>query len=443
MNSQEGLRPINKKKKTWYKEQEIILKEWAEKAACYRWLHDKAQRKYRRQNMGFTIPVIIMSTLAGTANFAVDGIFGDDPEKQENKKLAGMVIGGVNLLCGMITTVANFLRVAELNESHRVQSVSWSKFQRNLAVELALKPDDREPVEDFIKIARAEFDRLMEQSPDIPEEIIQKFNEKFKENKVTKPEVCDGLMPLKVFDDIQGRIAETVANAGGIMANKLAKSKANLTRDYPKSFVDSMKAEGSIAKEQEAKSIVNKELEELKGARKVKLADKNTLDKVLADNNPIKSVPISQRKVSFLDNLKDQIELEKVEEKEKTKEELKIKIEKDLEKTTDLSNISMENINSVAQQIKKDHNNEDIELKEVVINIPKKNYSKAKTVLLTGLKSGDLKKVVDTTPELVQDEDEDKDKDEDKDEDDIESDIESEIESDIESEIEDEDEDKI
>ena len=43
----------------WTLEQEELLAEWAEKAACYRWLHNQAEKYYRCRNYAFTIPVII------------------------------------------------------------------------------------------------------------------------------------------------------------------------------------------------------------------------------------------------------------------------------------------------------------------------------------------------------------------------------------------------
>ena len=49
-----------------------LLAEWSEKAACYRWLHNQSEKYYRIPNYAFTIPVIILSTLTGTANFAMD-----------------------------------------------------------------------------------------------------------------------------------------------------------------------------------------------------------------------------------------------------------------------------------------------------------------------------------------------------------------------------------
>ena len=37
-------------------------------------------------------------------------------------------------------------------ESHRLCEVQWSKFGRNIAVELALDPKRRKPANDFLKV---------------------------------------------------------------------------------------------------------------------------------------------------------------------------------------------------------------------------------------------------------------------------------------------------
>ena len=54
----------------WSVEHEHILAEWADKAMCYRWLHTRANALFSSLNAWYTIPCIIISTLAGTANFA-------------------------------------------------------------------------------------------------------------------------------------------------------------------------------------------------------------------------------------------------------------------------------------------------------------------------------------------------------------------------------------
>ena len=59
-------------KKEWHKQQELILKRWSEIGASYRFLHQKSFNKFEKQNMGFAIPVIVISTITGTANLHKD-----------------------------------------------------------------------------------------------------------------------------------------------------------------------------------------------------------------------------------------------------------------------------------------------------------------------------------------------------------------------------------
>ena len=54
----------------WHKQQMELLRKWAEIASCYRWMHNQAYMIYRKKNLNFMIPLIVMSTVTGTANFA-------------------------------------------------------------------------------------------------------------------------------------------------------------------------------------------------------------------------------------------------------------------------------------------------------------------------------------------------------------------------------------
>lgn len=176
----------------WQEEHEKILVDWADKAMCYRWLHAQAHQKYTILSRWFTIPVIIISTITGTANFAQDRF----PKEWAN--LAVMSIGSLSILAGIITTVRQFLQIGELNESHRVSAIAWDKFYRNTRVELAKSPKERIPVVQMIKLSKEEFDRLMESSPSISNDILRRFNNTFKKNpnfeKIHKPEICDELI---------------------------------------------------------------------------------------------------------------------------------------------------------------------------------------------------------------------------------------------------------
>ena len=196
------------KEQEWRVEHETILVEWADKAMCYRWLHGKSHAAYSKTNAWFTIPVIIMSTLTGTANFAQDRF----PE--DIKPMAQMAIGTVNIFAGILTTIAQFLKVGELNEAHRVSAISWDKFYRNIKVELAKSREERMHVGNMLKVSKEEFDRLMETSPSINEKIIRQFNNTFPAKKplpasdpkedclkgeIKRPEICDVLVSTADF----------------------------------------------------------------------------------------------------------------------------------------------------------------------------------------------------------------------------------------------------
>jgi hypothetical protein len=178
----------------WTDECEKLLAEWSEKASCYRWLHGRCEKSYKRWYYCFSIPVIILSTLTGAANVGMDSFVPD-----ESKSLASAIVGGVNIFAGIISTLQNFLKMAELMEAHRIAGVSWGKLQRNIAIELALDPRRRVVQSDFLKLSRAEYDRLIEAGPIIDDGIIKQFNYKFKNYQVSVPSICNGLDKCNIY----------------------------------------------------------------------------------------------------------------------------------------------------------------------------------------------------------------------------------------------------
>lgn len=194
-----------KKNFEWHHQQELILKRWSEIGSSYRFLHDKAYNYYNTLNMRYAIPVIVISTITGTANFAQ----GSFPESW--KTYVPLIIGFFNLSAGLITTIGQFLRVSELLEGHRSASVAYSKFSRNISVELSLPLKERTSSgTDFINKCRTELDKLIEQSPNIPQYAIDFFNKQFPEydkegkliNEFFKPEIFE-IKSVEIYRDTE------------------------------------------------------------------------------------------------------------------------------------------------------------------------------------------------------------------------------------------------
>ena len=230
----------------WKKYHEKILIDWADKAQCYQWLHSKSANKYIRLRNLYTIPVIILSTLTGTANFALERV------PQEYQGYCQVAIGSLNIIAGIITTVSQFLKINELSEAHRVSSMSWDKFYRNIRVELIKAPEERTNVNYLIKSCKDEYGRLMEISPNIDEKIVKMFMKTFKLNKtetkinnqnslksISKPEILDSLESTK---NIVYKIDPNFKiNENNIKQNKEQKNKELIISN----FVDTFKNEYS------------------------------------------------------------------------------------------------------------------------------------------------------------------------------------------------------
>jgi hypothetical protein len=186
------------------------MAEWADKAVCYRWMHEKTERTFKAKDMGFMFPVIILSTVTGAANFALDSVLSDP----DQKKYAQLALGGLSIATGIISTIANRLGYASGAEAHKGASIQWGKFQRLIAIELSLHPNERSDCMQFLKMCRTDLDRLIEQSPTIPDSVINACRQEFLQYpKVHKPEIVGDIDTTSIFVDTNSRLREIAKDA--------------------------------------------------------------------------------------------------------------------------------------------------------------------------------------------------------------------------------------
>ena len=191
----------NTKHLDWTVENENIMVEWCDVAQCYKWLNTRSHQKYSNRHAWFTIPAIVLSTFTGTASFAQTNL------PLNYQPYAPMAIGTINIFIGILTTVQQYLKISELNESHRVAAIAWDKFARNIRIELAKSPLERTDCGHFLKHNRQEYDRLMETSPSIPLDILGDFkkslpgklgsDQRKKFDTLKKPDICDIITSAK------------------------------------------------------------------------------------------------------------------------------------------------------------------------------------------------------------------------------------------------------
>lgn len=181
--------------------EELIASE-GEKALAFQWLHDQAEKRYTRFNTYIVLPVIVLSTMSGTASIGQKELFGDTP-------ISAVVIGLVSILVGILNTIASFFGWAKRAEGHRITSITYGKLHRYISIELSLPREQRVIAKHFLKTIREQIDRLTETSPQVPQVVVVAFQSRFlkdsteavnKDGKVIAiPEICNGLHKVDVY----------------------------------------------------------------------------------------------------------------------------------------------------------------------------------------------------------------------------------------------------
>tara|TARA_Y100000389_G_C17455852_1_gene518100 strand:- start:2428 stop:3129 length:702 start_codon:yes stop_codon:yes gene_type:complete len=179
----------------WCEKQEKLLVRWAEKAAGYRWLHNHARINFKRTNDWLAYPSIVIASITGVGGFAVLSPSGSDdasPEMQQRIVILQYLFAFFNVLAGILSSVSKFSQSLPLSEAHSAMCVQWSKFYRSIDMELSLDVRHRTDVVKFIVNSRKLYDKLLDDSPDIPSDSIRAFLLQFPD-KDNKPDVCNGL----------------------------------------------------------------------------------------------------------------------------------------------------------------------------------------------------------------------------------------------------------
>ena len=149
----------------WTSELETIVKGWIDIATCYRYLHDATTKNFNTKKLAITIPTVILSTISGASSIFIQKILSS---ANINTNYINIVIGIATFFAGLLTVLGNNLGYAGLEQAHSTASLNWGTFKRVLSLELDMIPSARTTALNFMKSRRAELNKLIEQTPEIP-----------------------------------------------------------------------------------------------------------------------------------------------------------------------------------------------------------------------------------------------------------------------------------
>ena len=183
----------------WHPQQLKLLKSWAELSSSFAFIHEKSYQSYKKKTLMYSLPVIVISTITGTASFALESI------PRSFRPYAPPVIGFLNLTAGLITTISQFLKINSLSESYRITAQSFRMLSRNIAIELMLPADQRSMSSSkYVKYCREELDKLLESAPDLPVKFSEEFLKKYKNRKFAKPQSLE-IPVFEVYSELDNQ----------------------------------------------------------------------------------------------------------------------------------------------------------------------------------------------------------------------------------------------
>ena len=177
---------------TWNATLETLIAEEGEKCCGNAWLHAESEKHFSRHANVIAIPVIVLSTLAGSANMASSTLF-------NNPAVSSVAIGALSIVTGIISTIGSYFAWAKRAETHRICAIQYAKLARYLTIEMSLPASERLKAADLLKITREQIERLLEISPAVPDSIILAYRNKFATyTDIAHPESTNGLHKVAI-----------------------------------------------------------------------------------------------------------------------------------------------------------------------------------------------------------------------------------------------------
>ena len=151
-------KPNDNKPQSWDDSFENICEELIDESQLNTFLHQKSYRHFTKWSNRFQLPIIILSALSGSANFI-------SPQFGKHKDFILIIIGFVSIIISIISSIAQYLKLAELKEGHRISGFHWEKFYNKIKIQKMIKKENRRTLPDFYDEILIEYQRLKEISP--------------------------------------------------------------------------------------------------------------------------------------------------------------------------------------------------------------------------------------------------------------------------------------
>ena len=204
LEAQEAL--VNAKRDSLVKNMEQLMKEWGEKSAGLRFIHNSSAGKWKKFSNELTLISISVTAISSAVSLVAASV--EDPDIKDGI-LYG--VGAVGLVASLVQSIKKFYNAEENAADHRAIAKQFGSFYRYMTLQMGMSPEDRLPAGQLTEFALKEYERLQQDAPPIGGDAIALFKKTFKNSKQAVPDVCEDEFEIKVYGSIKSDV-ETVSS---------------------------------------------------------------------------------------------------------------------------------------------------------------------------------------------------------------------------------------
>jgi len=160
----------------WSNDNENILLKIYETSQIYSILHFRCYNIFKKKYFCLTIPVIILSSLTGSANLALSSF----QLSENDSKIFNLIIGILGIVITVISTLSNLFKYQIRKSEHYNYFKNWNKLSNLIETELSLTREKRNNCKIFFNIIQNELFNLNSNQPNIRTDVKNNFMKKYK-----------------------------------------------------------------------------------------------------------------------------------------------------------------------------------------------------------------------------------------------------------------------
>ena len=190
---------------SWSPHMEQLMKEWGEKSAGLRFIHNASAGKWKKFSNELTLIGIGVTAISSAVSLVAASV--EDPDVKDGI-LYG--VGAVGLIASLIQSIKKFYNAEEKAADHSAIAKQFGSFYRYMTLQMGMAPEDRLPASQLTEFALKEYERLQQDAPPVGGDAVALFKKTFKDSKQAVPDVCEDEFEIKVYGSVKD--VETVSS---------------------------------------------------------------------------------------------------------------------------------------------------------------------------------------------------------------------------------------